>query len=103
MEARMEPMTFEVAPDQLRARAADAPAQQGTPEPRWGTAQKVGFRFAFSYIALYLLPFSATLGWYWCFLGVTWYDHTYEAHWRRLVPWVSAHVLRLDYPITISV
>jgi hypothetical protein len=61
----------------------------------------VAFRFAFSYLALYLYPLSATLGWFW-FFWFSWENHTYEWPWDRLVPWVGAHVLGVGHPIVAS-
>ncbi len=70
--------------------------QAALTEQPWSTVQKVAFRFAFSYLCLYLYPFSHTLGWYWWF-WINWGAH--ETLWRQLVPWVGTHILRLNYPV----
>src|SRR6476661_7622025 len=64
----------------------------------WTGWEKVGFRFVFSYTALYLFPFSITMGW---LLGLPKPVVAYESLWHRIVPWFSAQVLHLSYPITI--
>src|ERR1700730_1138406 len=90
----------ERALDQQRMNESAGPSGQAPAEAPWGTVHKVAFRFAFSYLCLYLYPFSATLGWFWWF-WVRWEEHTYETPWRQLVPWVSAHV-RLRYPVSVG-
>jgi hypothetical protein len=70
-------------------------------EEPWSTAHKVAFRFAFSYICLYLYPFSSTLGWFWWF-WVRWENNTFETPWRQMVPWVAARILHLGYPVTVN-
>jgi hypothetical protein len=64
----------------------------------WTGWEKVGFRVASSYVVLYLFPFSITMGW---LLGLPKPVVAYESLWHRIVPWFSAHVLHLSYPITI--
>src|SRR5205823_5447689 len=64
----------------------------------WTTAQKIAFRFAFSYLALYLYPFSATLGWFWWF-WVSWQSHT---PWRQLVTWVAPPGMGAPIPSSAS-
>jgi len=66
----------------------------------WSSWEKAGFRFAFTYLLLYLFPLSShvssTLGFFgWRAVAV------YEAVWHRIVPWVGAHLLHLRYPITV--
>src|ERR1700730_2643060 len=90
-------------------RAGDAQREDESPWPSgrtpegapWGASRKVAFRFAFSYLSLYLYPLSATLGWFWWF-WFRWEEHTYEAPWRQVVPWVAAHILRLRYEVSVS-
>ena len=66
------------------------------PQPRWSAQKRVGFRFLFTYLVLYNLPFplgtvpftGKLQGWY---TGI----------WNALVPWFGAHVLHLARAITI--
>jgi len=62
----------------------------------WQPATRIAFRFVFSYILLYFLPFPVA--------GVpsnNWPANIYADMWHRIVPWIAANVLRLKQPITI--
>jgi hypothetical protein len=87
------------ANDQERAHEAFAPSGLRLAESRWGTTHKVAFRFAFSYLFLYLFPLSGTLAWLWS--GLPKPVATYETLWHKTVVWFAAHILSLRYPITI--
>ena len=60
----------------------------------WHPAARIGFRFAFAYLALFMLPFP---------LGAVPYTDAlaapYTKLWDALVPWVGRRVLGLDYEI----
>ena len=63
----------------------------------WSSVQLLAFRFTFTYLILYNLPFP---------FGA--FPHTvkaaqgYESLWLNLVPWVGKHVLRLSHDIVTS-
>ena len=62
--------------------------------PEWHPAARVGFRFVFSYLVLYILPFPVG--------GVPYTDALaapYTRLWDALVPWVGRRVLGIDYEI----
>jgi len=108
---------MECASEQQPVDPAFDPSGQTPAEASWGTARKVAFRFAFSYLILYLSP---PFGWLWTpMLVVTYADspwhkiaHWFAAHmlylgdryenfWHKIVPWVGVHLLHLSYPIVI--
>jgi uncharacterized membrane protein YphA (DoxX/SURF4 family) len=65
-------------------------------EPRWNFGTRVAFRFAFSYLVLYVFPFP--LG----YIPYTdWPSEKYQNLWHAIVPWVGKHILHLGHPITI--
>lgn len=67
----------------------------GDPEVVWKPAIRIAFRFAFAYFAMYAFPLA--LGWIPIldYLAGRW-----EEMWRKIVPWIAAHVLHLANPIT---
>jgi hypothetical protein len=69
------------------------PVEEGKPEaaPDWGPVRRVLFRFAFSYLFLYLLPSFLGLLAFIPYAGVVvgWYFQL----WSALVPWVGQHLL----------
>ena len=66
------------------------------PRPPWTVRQRVGFRFVFSYLVLYNLPFPlGTIP----FTGKL--QGWYGSIWNAIVPWFGAHILHLAKPITI--
>ena len=72
---------------------ARPPAQ---PYAVWSARQRVGFRFVFTYLVLYNLPFPlGTIPFTEKLQG--WYANI----WNAIVPWFGAHVLQLAKPITI--
>jgi hypothetical protein len=64
----------------------------------WRPATRIGFRLAFAYLTLYILPFP---------LGAVPYTDALAAPYTRLwdaaVPWVGRHVLGLDYEVAAAV
>jgi hypothetical protein len=64
----------------------------------WHPAARVGFRFAFAYLVLYILPFP---------LGAVPYTDSlaapYTKLWDALVPWVGRHVLKLNHEVAVAV
>jgi hypothetical protein len=63
----------------------------------WNLAQRVGFRFVFSYLVLYCLPFP--LGWVEAFGWLNWPLEAYFRLQQAVTPWVAAHVLHLGQPV----
>ncbi len=64
--------------------------------PSWNFATCVAFRFAFSYLVLYIFPFP--LG----YIPYTdWPGEKYQALWHAIVPWVGTHIFHLGHPITV--
>jgi hypothetical protein len=83
--------------------AVTAAARDGSPpavaavEPaalEWSGARRLGFRFLFSYLALYNL--QGALGW---FPGTAWLREGYLGIWRAAVVAAGRHVLRLHREI----
>jgi uncharacterized membrane protein YphA (DoxX/SURF4 family) len=95
--------TQAVAPDRARDQQREGErleaSAQTLSEAPWSTVHKVAFRFAFSYILLYLFPISITFGWLWG-QNLAVYQ-LWEVPWHKIVPWFGAHVLHLSYPITM--
>lgn len=62
----------------------------------WSAAHRIGFRFLFSYLVLYIFPFpfNAYPG---GVLAFSWWDKT----WYAVVPWVGRHLLHLPNAITV--
>src|SRR5215471_20559667 len=75
-------------------------ASQPEPEPRfvarlaWSLGQRIGFRFLFSYLALYMFPFQ--IGY---IAGTDWLSTILGKPWIALVLWFSRHVLHPTRPI----
>jgi hypothetical protein len=61
----------------------------------WSVATRFGFRFAFVYLILYILPFPLNY-----VPGAYRVLNSSELALHKTVPWVGAHVLRLKTPIT---
>ncbi len=81
------PMTVEPEPQE------PAPEQREAAAPEWGPGKRILFRFAFSYLALYLLP---------SFLGLVGFiPHAdvvlgwYFQLWPAIVPWVGRHLFHV--------
>lgn len=74
----------------------NAEPHTSTPEPaaRWHFAKRIGFRFLFTYLLLYNLPFPVTVipGGY--FLAQPWF-----MLWNAFVPWVGRAVFGLKITI----
>ncbi|HKD92503.1 MAG TPA: hypothetical protein VKB56_11375 [Terriglobales bacterium] len=85
------------------ATAALEPAQElSRPQPRWGFGTRIGFRFAFAYFVLYMLPFpSEWLHLPWRQSGPNLSERWYDAAGQKIVPWVAKHILHLSKDITI--
>ncbi|MBM7115887.1 hypothetical protein [Archangium primigenium] len=89
-----------VRPLSPEAAAPVSPLADGVPRAeavpvRWSLGRRLAFRFFFAYVVLYGVPFPLeALGWDAAQTAV-------EAFWRSVVPWLGAHVLRLDAPIAV--
>jgi len=72
---------------------------QGTDaNPRWNLATRIGFRFAFIYLALYTLTFPAG-----GFIPYTDFLAEWSFRvWAAIVPWVSSHLLNLSHPVQLT-
>lgn len=68
----------------LESSRLEEPAEQAREAPRWGPVKRGLFRFAFSYLVLYLLPFPLSVLW----PVLPWYNNL----WNTVVPWVGRHV-----------
>ena len=80
-------------PSEQPPQQQNAPA---TPPTVWKLGTRVAFRFAFTYFGLYAFSlWIAQIPW------INWGGHYWEVMWRKVVPWVAAHVLHLSYPITV--
>jgi hypothetical protein len=66
-----------------------------TPSPSWSSGKRVLFRFAFSYLVLYNLPFPLK--------AIPWageiITQPYKDLWNRLVPWAGKHLLGLKVKV----
>ncbi len=89
------PVTQPAAPASSYSPAFDR-AGRTPPTDDWSLFQRLGFRFAFSYVLLYTFPGPvASLP-----LGNALALPT-EAFWRAMVPWLGRHVLVLARPISL--
>lgn len=70
-----------MAPDSQGQRPSNVGA--AAPPVNWGVATRIGFRFAFTYLALYMFPFPL--------------DYLYDVPdpWEKLVPWLARHIFHL--------
>ncbi|UQA62093.1 hypothetical protein [Polyangium aurulentum] len=66
------------------------------PAPPWSLAQRIAFRFAFAYFAIYLFPFP--IGY---LPGTSWAGEAYEKAWEAVAAPVGKHVLRLGTDIKV--
>jgi hypothetical protein len=83
-------------PVQYRPYTPEALPPAANASPTWSASRRVAFRFVFTYLVLYNLPFPlGTIP----FTGKL--RRWYTAIWNALVPWFGAHVLHLATPITI--
>ncbi|HEV2421750.1 MAG TPA: hypothetical protein VGS59_08590 [Candidatus Acidoferrales bacterium] len=78
------------------AESWDKAAESQTRTSAWSFAHRVMFRFVFSYLMLYILPFP-----FGSFPGSVWQFSAYDKLWRALVPWFGKHILHLRNAITI--
>lgn len=75
--------------------AADRPAESRAAVPAWSPAKRFLFRFGFSYLLLYILPFPlSALPWVGTSLA-----KPYKALWDALVPWVGSQVFHVNITI----
>ena len=76
--------------------------QENTPEfstAPWPLWLRIVFRFVFSFLVLYILPFPlSTISE--AFPRTSYLVRWYRQMWHALVPWVGAHILHLSKPIT---
>jgi uncharacterized membrane protein YphA (DoxX/SURF4 family) len=64
--------------------------------PCWASAKRAGFRFAFSYLILFILPFPIN------FLPFSSsIVDAYNSIWDAVVPSAGRHILRLGYDVTL--
>ncbi|MGH9864915.1 MAG: hypothetical protein ACRD4H_05805, partial [Candidatus Acidiferrales bacterium] len=71
----------------------------GTPELRihiWSLANRIAFRFVFSYLILYIFPFP-----FGSYPGRVYPFPAYDKMWYAFVPWVGKHILHLRNAITV--
>jgi hypothetical protein len=59
-------------------------------QAEWPLARRIGFRFVFSYLALYMLP--APIGWV-PIPKTEWIAEAWQSMWDAAVPWFGEHVL----------
>lgn len=62
----------------------------------WALPQLLGFRFSLVFFCLYIFPFPLNH-----VPGLHIVTQWYTKVWHAVVPWVGAHVLTLDEPITV--
>ena len=77
----------------------DAPGHLSAPWPLW---LRIVFRFVFSYVVLYCLPFPISLvNWVARTLvpGTDFVAMVYFKLWQVFIPWFSAHILHLSKPV----
>lgn len=74
----------------------ETPIQETDARTRWHIAKRIAFRFVFTYLVLYTIPFPIE---YLPF--TTTLIQKYNDLWQAIVPWVGKHVLRLSYDITV--
>jgi uncharacterized membrane protein YphA (DoxX/SURF4 family) len=74
----------------------EAHPQEISARPSWHLTKRIAFRFAFSYLVLYNLPFPVE--------QLPFADslmQQYNNLWQAIVPWVGKHLLHLSYDITV--
>jgi hypothetical protein len=64
--------------------------------PRWTLAKRLGFRFTFVYLALFILPFPLTFIPFCGFLV-----DAYSDLWDAIVSWAGRHVLQIGHAVTL--
>lgn len=82
--AEEETLLQQIAPDPQRHAPPDMQAAIAHPV-KWRAATRVGFRFAFVYLVLYLFPFPLY------YLGLNPPDP-----WEKVVPWLARHLFHLE-------
>src|SRR5262249_51749083 len=65
---------------------------------RWNFAKKVGFRFVFTYLVLFILTSQEVQS----IPRVASIIARYNRLWRFIVPWVGKHILRLNYDMSLG-
>jgi len=86
---------FVPPPGGLLEPAADRPAESRATAPAWGPAKRFLFRFGFSYLLLYILPFPlSVLPWVGASLA-----KLYKALWDALVPWVGKQAFHVNITV----
>ena len=61
----------------------------------WHPATRAGFRFCFCYFTLYCFPFPFTY--------IDDGSEPFAGLWRRVIPWIAAHVLHMSIQAPRSV
>ena len=59
---------------------------------KWTLAERVGFRFLFTYLVLFFFPFPSGL------VNPGWLGGIFNKFWEKLVPWVSDSFLHIRIP-----
>jgi hypothetical protein len=70
------------------------------PAPAWGPVRMVLFRFAFSYLVLYLFATFLGLLDFLPFAGIV--GEKYQAAWVAVVPWIARHLFHAEAPFRVT-
>jgi hypothetical protein len=87
-------MTTMPQPVILESSRAQEPAESASPAVAWGPVRRFGFRFLFTYLVLYLLPFPLTL-----FSKLGELRRSFYGVWSPLVLWVGAHLFHVQIKV----
>jgi hypothetical protein len=86
---------FVQPPGGLPDSVVERPAESRAAAPAWGAGKRFLFRFGFSYLLLYILPFPlSVLPW----IGPS-LAKPYKALWDAVVPWVGSRVFHVNITI----
>jgi len=73
-------------------------AEENPPDRYWSLPTRIGFRFFFVFLGLYILIFPAG-----SFIPFTGFLATGVGRfWNAVIPWVGAHILHIGYPILLD-
>lgn len=78
----------------LESARAEEAAEPASPAVAWGPVQRFGFRFLFTYLVLYLLPFPLTL-----FSKLGELRRSFYGVWSPLVLWVGEHLFHVQIKV----
>src|SRR5579872_5850417 len=82
--------------------APESPIASGFSSAPWPQWQRIAFRFVFSYLAVYCLPFPVgVVNWgnQGLVPGTSFLLQAYYRPLRAFVPWVGTHILHIARPI----